>query len=400
MSFQSDLIGVLKADIGPSASLFFKKCMHQLKKDPSSITPSDREEIAEWIYKEIRSMLDEETASRVRYKIVQIPTNALVQKLPSASLKTHQDIPAFIENPRIPDPLKLHNSVAVPAQNANTGPAPEISSLFGTKGPVLQEKNNTATVPVPVAGIIQVSHVKTAPPIIPVKDIAGVPLSEEITMPDMSELSESAERPALETADQSDREDAGDGGLSPENYGPADQRGVTPVTLAGMLNDCLSRLKIEGENPEIWIQIADLSMRSGKFREATQAYEKVVEFGVETPTIWISLGDSYKKTGRYEESDIAYARSLELEPNDPLVWLKRAKVLVNRDKYEDALASCNQALTLDESSSAAWHYMAFVLKKAGRYEEALEIYTHLNNNDPKDENTARQITTLQRLLKK
>jgi hypothetical protein len=526
MSFQSDLIGVLKAEIGPSASLFYKKCMLQLKKNPASITPADIEEIADWAYDEIRSMIDEKTAFRVRHQIIQIPPTVDVLKRPFSPhpVPKRLDDSALIDTIKLPETLQQPAPAAAAAKAVDTVQERDFSGLVSKSLTDLQKKNSLAPVPAPAvaapvkaedtlqerdfSGLISKSltdpekkkSVAAAPPSTSVppraadyrkehdfsglvsksltdlekkKGVAAVPVpvpvpaKSEDTLPEhdfssvMSKTSPDLQKKKSEAAapvpvpvpakseDTLPEHDFSsvvgksspdlpkkksvasppaqdgsvdffisdskqqpepfkgsvqdlmeDAGPEPEEAVTIDHNEVKPVTLANHLEDCLSRIETDNENAGLWAELADLYLRSGKFREAVQAYQRVIGLGVETPAIWNSLGDSYKKTGQYEDSDEAYARSLELDANNPAIWLKRAKVLASRNKYDDALASCDQSLTLDDTSGAAWNYKAFILKKVGRNEDALEIYSYLHHLDPKDENATRQVIAIQKLLKK
>jgi hypothetical protein len=404
MSFQSDVTGVLKAEIGPSASVFFKKCMIQLKLDPNAITPADVEAIADWVYEEIRSMIDDKTAFRIQHQILQIPPNATVLNRPFASqpVPVRHDSPAEAkpqtpsgpayptvanasisgngDNVKTPDSLTPHRTpeilpssapVISPEVNMESRREPDIVELFGKMVPKSQE-------PAPHGN--------------PSAGLPALPRSSEI-----SEEPSGTERRVNDNVPEPARGDDAHEDFM-EDIGSVDPSDAKPATLADQLDYHLSRLETEGDNPELWMEIATLYSRSAKFRDAIPAYQRIIELGIETPNVWNCLGDSYKKTGQYEDSDMAYARSLELDPDDPVVWLKRAKVQTSRNRYDDALVCCDHSLTLDESSTEAWHYKAFVLKKVKRNDEALEIYTYLHELNPQDENAARQKAAIQKML--
>jgi hypothetical protein len=556
MSFKSDLTGVLQAEIGISASLLYKKCMLQLKKDPSAITQSDLEEIATWAYEEIQKKTDVKTATRVRQQILQIqilttpllkrpfsprpvpkrlddralldtiknsdpskpgpaviPVNTkdivpehdfsdLVSKsledlqkkismapasapaktdsvqehnfsglvgkslteLPKKKSVAAAPVPASVPSRADysrPEPgfstivsktsanLPIKNSVAaapvpasVPSRADYSRPEPGFSTIVSKTSANLPMKNSVAAAPVQASGPSRAENSTPEPDFstivsktsanLPKKSAetaplqASVPSRAEKTTPEpdfsaiVSKTSANLPKKSAETASvpgssedffissSKQQPEAFKGSVDdlmeeeetePEETPAVDRTDMKPVTLANQIADCNSRIETDSDNAGFRIELADLYMRSGKFRESTQAYRQAIDLGIETPAIWNSLGDSYKKTGQYEDSDAAYARSLELNPDNPVVWLKRAKVQASRNKYADSLASCDQSLTLDDTSVAAWHYKAFVLKKVGRNEEALEIYTYLRQLDPKDENAARQEVAIRKLLK-
>jgi len=184
MSFSSDLTGVLKAEIGPSATLFYKKCMLHLRKDALSITSSDIEEIADFAYEEIRSMIDEKTAFRVRHRIIQIQPNAKELKRPFS-------LPPSTKQPGAPPaagavkdrgPAEASAPGTVPAREDDLLPEPDITSIFSKISPPVQEKNPMAPLPAPpapAAAPVHVYPVKAAPSTIPPAIWAAHPLPEK-----------------------------------------------------------------------------------------------------------------------------------------------------------------------------------------------------------------------------
>jgi Tfp pilus assembly protein PilF len=104
--------------------------------------------------------------------------------------------------------------------------------------------------------------------------------------------------------------------------------------------------------PDPWLQNnwADLLMDEGKYDEAMQRYNKVLDSG--TPNkkamgvAFEGLTSYYQKTGRLDDADATYKKSLAYEPgawsHGNYAWF----LLCSRDDYEAALPQIRQALKI------------------------------------------------------
>ena len=68
----------------------------------------------------------------------------------------------------------------------------------------------------------------------------------------------------------------------PEETPAVDRTDMKPVTLANQIDDCVSRIETDTDDAGLRIELADLYMRSGKFRESTQAYLEAIDLGRQT----------------------------------------------------------------------------------------------------------------------
>ena len=73
MALTDDVTAVLAKDLGPSAPSFLKRqvCAH-MKKDPTTLTKADLDELAKWCFVGVSLILDEKTASRVKTNILSL----------------------------------------------------------------------------------------------------------------------------------------------------------------------------------------------------------------------------------------------------------------------------------------------------------------------------------------
>jgi tetratricopeptide (TPR) repeat protein len=155
-----------------------------------------------------------------------------------------------------------------------------------------------------------------------------------------------------------------------------------------------------GEDParifdsEQLFSLGDLYMRTGRYRDATVTFERILEIEPENADAWRSLGDARKKTGNYDEAKFAYDRSLEIEPGNPGVWIFRAKVLFMLKQHEEAIESCDHAIALDTNFVDAWLYKGFILKKIQRNSDAIAVYDRVLALNPGHAHATRQLRSI------
>jgi tetratricopeptide (TPR) repeat protein len=148
------------------------------------------------------------------------------------------------------------------------------------------------------------------------------------------------------------------------------------------------------DDPVTWTDIGDLSMKTGKYVQAAEAYVQALYLENGNARTWASLGDARKKTGSYDEADIAYNRSLEIDFRQGPVWINKAKTLTMLGRYEDAVHACRQAILINETDTDAWMYQGFLLKKMSRHSDALNAYDRVLAINPHHDHAMRQRRTL------
>jgi len=140
--------------------------------------------------------------------------------------------------------------------------------------------------------------------------------------------------------------------------------------------------------------LGDLYMKTGRYNDATELFERILETESENACAWQFLGDARKKSGVYDEALFAYEKSLEIEPENSLVWINRAKVLVMMERHDEAIISCNRAIALDDVSLEAWLYKGFILKKTQRRSDAIAAYNRVLELNPGHDQAARQLKNI------
>jgi tetratricopeptide (TPR) repeat protein len=147
-------------------------------------------------------------------------------------------------------------------------------------------------------------------------------------------------------------------------------------------------------DPDQLKNLGSLYMKTGRYKDATKAFERILEIERENAHSWQSLGDARKKSGIYDEALFAYEKSLEIDPENAVLWVHRAKVLVMMKRHDEAIASCNKAIALDDISLDAWLYKGFILKKIQRSSDAIATYNRILELNPGHDHAVRQLKNI------
>ncbi len=150
----------------------------------------------------------------------------------------------------------------------------------------------------------------------------------------------------------------------------------------------------EEMDPDQLCLLGDLYMKTGRYKDATELFERILEIEYENAHAWQFLGDARKKSGVYDEALFAYEKSLEIDPENALVWINRAKVLVMMERHDEAITSCDKAIALDDVSLEAWLYKGFILKKTRRSSDAIAAYNRVLELNPRHDQAARQLKNI------
>jgi tetratricopeptide (TPR) repeat protein len=118
----------------------------------------------------------------------------------------------------------------------------------------------------------------------------------------------------------------------------------------------------------LWTGHAYALLYTGRYKEALEGLETVVEMRPREPNPHDNLGDYYLVTGRPDVGLQKYARALEIDPSFSSAHTGRAWAFAMLGQYEDALAEAAQF-----SGSGMHFFNAYLLSRVGRYRESASV---------------------------
>lgn len=127
----------------------------------------------------------------------------------------------------------------------------------------------------------------------------------------------------------------------------------------------------------------DLYYKHGKFQEALQSFDRVLEIEPDHAGAWNGRGICLKELGRYEEAIQCFNKVIAINPSDEEVYYNRGEALEKLGKnngnlklFEEAIKSFDAVLNLNPYHVYAWNYRGVCLKELGRYDEAKRCFDH------------------------
>jgi GT2 family glycosyltransferase len=121
---------------------------------------------------------------------------------------------------------------------------------------------------------------------------------------------------------------------------------------------------------------ADALRDAGRWAEAAEAYQSVLERTPNRPAIWVQLGHMRKESGDLVGAEAAYRRSLDLAPNLADTYLQLGHVLKLRGQRPAAVTAYAHALRVDRFLTPALTEL-IALGEAWTAEQASESSQHM-----------------------
>jgi tetratricopeptide (TPR) repeat protein len=121
----------------------------------------------------------------------------------------------------------------------------------------------------------------------------------------------------------------------------------------------LSTLRLNAASTEEAFDAANRLYAQGRFAEAAEAYQRLIQSGTATPALWFNLGNAHFKSGSTGKAIVALERSKSLAPRDPDVQadLKYIRAQIRGPNYVPGRWERGlQRLSLNE-----WALVFFVL---------------------------------------
>ncbi len=147
-------------------------------------------------------------------------------------------------------------------------------------------------------------------------------------------------------------------GLRPADAGAA-RCAATAYTASGRAAEALPLLRRVAETDttaEIGLATADVLLRLGRTREATEELQRVVAQAPQNAIYMRQLAALLRKTGRPAEAADVLERAAALEPSDPWTLLTLGQIAQEAGRHDAAVARFERALAAaPDAFAAAWH---------------------------------------------
>ena len=137
-------------------------------------------------------------------------------------------------------------------------------------------------------------------------------------------------------------------------------------------------------------RVALLSLRGiiladqGRHKEASEVYEKVVQYDMTNSLVWSNLGLSYVELGRTKEAYSSYKKAIEYDPENPNAYSNMATLLIQNGEAEEGLPFALKAIELksDFPQPISWAIVAYkMLGDDANVEKYISMYKEAGGNE-------------------
>ena len=105
-------------------------------------------------------------------------------------------------------------------------------------------------------------------------------------------------------------------------------------------------LVIKTRGRENYLHLGNAYEREGKFEEALNEYNKLIEIGPYLAQGYKSRGNLYLQHDKWDEAITDFNQAISIDPYDSLVHFNRAKAYLGKEQYEKAWTGVQKAMEL------------------------------------------------------
>ncbi|MCY3414451.1 MAG: tetratricopeptide repeat protein [Candidatus Heimdallarchaeota archaeon] len=158
--------------------------------------------------------------------------------------------------------------------------------------------------------------------------------------------------------------------------------------------------KGEQKLTKFYLDNGNTYFKKRQYKNAIDAYEKMLIFKPNDKFIWNNLGLAYKITGKYAKAMDCYTKAIDLDPDFKNAHNNAGSANAALGKHEEALKSYDEAIRVDPKYHQALNNKGLSLHELGRYDEAVEEYKRSIEANPKYKNPYSNMGTSLATMKK
>ena len=145
-----------------------------------------------------------------------------------------------------------------------------------------------------------------------------------------------------------------------------------------------ARNEIYSQAAEVQFEKAQALQGQGRWREAIDSYESLIETAGAQADYLFNLGYCHQKLGQLEQAVAQYRRALKIQPGTDWARVNLASVLYLQQKYELSAAEWQTSIR-NQPSAQSFHQLGLCLSHLARHpeaEQAFEKALSLGDNTP------------------
>ncbi|MFQ5643678.1 MAG: tetratricopeptide repeat protein, partial [Thiogranum sp.] len=146
---------------------------------------------------------------------------------------------------------------------------------------------------------------------------------------------------------------------------------------------CRQAVALRPDSAEIRMNLVNVLLQSGKWADAAEQSEKMVQMAPGSATTWFMLGRSRAENDQLEEAAAAYRKALQIKPDYAPASHGLGFTLHRLGQWTQSITHFRHALRLNPRMAQAHWGLGMSLQMLGNLQEALDHYRQAAELNPK-----------------
>ena len=163
-------------------------------------------------------------------------------------------------------------------------------------------------------------------------------------------------------------------GYQPMTFAQQISQAVRNPDLEFVLKKLTGEMIAEADPNYPLIREGNELFEQGRYDEAIEKFQQVVDSAPEYYRLYVNLGNCYKEKGDYQKAIENYTKVLEQEPDQTAALLNIGESYVLMDKTEEAIIYFEKVIAQNPTDPVIFYNLGETYAIAGNHEKALESY--------------------------
>ncbi len=159
--------------------------------------------------------------------------------------------------------------------------------------------------------------------------------------------------------------------------GPA----LNPYSNESAFDEVKRKLQGTPNDPDLLYRLADLYDRSSQYKEAIEAYKKVVKVKPDMAYAYLKMGTAYDRMNNSSEAVKAFKEAQKYMPKNPVLYNNMGVAYGKLGKYSEEAESLKKAIKLRPNYTAARYNLGMTYLKMKNKKAATKEYEALKEFD-------------------
>ncbi len=143
-----------------------------------------------------------------------------------------------------------------------------------------------------------------------------------------------------------------------------------------------SALLADPQSLDVNITLGELRRQTGRYKEAIDAYVRVLSQQPNNADAVLGLAEAYKAAGDVRNAEAQYKRAIALQPNYWGGYNKLGAFYYTQSRYQDAAAQFQRVVDLVPDNERGFNNLGGTYLRLGRYDDAVRVFQQSIQRQP------------------